>query len=217
MKTLIGIIVVLAVVIGGYFMFKDKGADEVTTPTGTEQGSTETQKDWKKYTDPSGSVSVNYPSFAEVKTVASTPTQEWKVDATKANGTLLADIRIPKTYMTGTNFSDARFTIGRSADAGEITNCTAVQDNFSNRTGMIINGYPFIRMTTSDAGAGNRYDTTSYHGIFDGDCYVIEYTIHSTNLANYPKSQGIKEFNKEQIESLLEDMRLSVKFLISSD
>lgn len=205
---------------GVYFGFKFWGqADEPaagvdTTTSGGDAGS---QNDWLLYTSPDGSVSVEYPSEAQPNSAASAPTQEWSVVATKSNGALLADIRLPRSYMPGTNFSEARFTIGRSADASEIKSCTLGPEGLTERGTRTFAGYTFHKFVFADAAAGNRYESTIYRGIFDGDCYAIEYTIHSTNIGNYPPEQGIKEFDKEKIAGIMEEMVKSVKFLISSD
>lgn len=209
LKMLIGFWILIALVGLGAFAYavKKEMSDEAVPE----------QAEWKTYADPSGSVSLSYPDFAEAKPVQAGLTQEWNVRAASASGTLLADIRIPKSYQPGTNWSEARFTIGRSADPDEIKNCTVVQDNFSEREEAEIDGYPFMKTSLADAGAGNFYETTSYRGIFDGDCYIIEHTIHSTNIGNYPAELGIEEFDKAKAAALLEDMVESVRFLISSD
>ncbi|MBX4199102.1 hypothetical protein KW800_02385 [Candidatus Parcubacteria bacterium] len=202
------------------FRFTHKSTHE-STQQGVEGGVTNTDtgnvKGWQVYTDPTGTVSIKHPTEAEIKTPPTGLTQEWRVDATTPKGTLLVDIRIPKSYMPGTNFSEARFTVGRSADAAEIKNCAVVHDNFTDKSTVTISGYQFTKFNQSDAAAGNRYDSTVYHGIFDGDCYAIEYTIHSTNIGNYPPELGVKEFDKGKIEDTLEQMAESVKWNISSN
>ena len=81
----------------------------------------------------------------------------------------------------------------------------------------MIDDHPFSKFTLNDAGAGNLYETTSYRGLFDGDCYAIEYTIHSTNIGNYSPDQGVKEFDKVKVQEELEKILDSFKFLISSN
>lgn len=143
---------------------------------------------------------------------------DWKLEA-KEKGVLLASVIIPRTYMPNTNFSDARLTIGRSTTASAIKSCTIVSTTngeVKDGTGTI-SGYPFDKFNFNDAGAGNFYETTSYRGIVDGDCYVVEYTIHSTNIGNYSPDQNIKEFNKSVIQSNLEKIIQSLRFNINSD
>jgi len=143
---------------------------------------------------------------------------DWRIN-TKAKGLILAKVLIPKTYLPNTNFSNAFMSIGASTDIKEISSCTSATalngEVFKGTTN--INGYPFTKFYSSDAGAGNFYETTSYRGLLDGDCYALEYTIHSTNIGNYSPKQNIKEFNKINIESEFESMIQSFKFLVNSD
>ncbi len=89
-----------------------------------------------------------------------------------------------------------------------------VATNGEKRTGVVtINGQQFTKVTSSGAGAGNFYDTTSYRTIRDGDCYSVEYTIHSTNIHNYDPSQGIKDFDEPAVKNLLENIVKSFTFL----
>jgi hypothetical protein len=76
-----------------------------------------------------------------------------------------------------------------------------------------INGVTFDKFTSSSPGAGNLYDTTSYRLIRDSQCYAIEYTIHSTQLANYPASAGVKAFNSATVTAQLTSIVSSFKFL----
>jgi hypothetical protein len=171
----------------------------------------------EQYIDSTNIFNFNYNPFFKVIHGQSTPSLDWRQNATK-KGSILASVIIPRTYMPSTNFSDARLTIGRSTDASEIKTCATNTANGEVKNGETkIAGYPFTQFSFTGAGAGNFYDTTSYRGIFDGDCYVIEYTIHSTNIANYSPEQGIVEFDKKQIVEDLESTIKSLNFNISSD
>lgn len=144
-------------------------------------------------------------------------TPEWRLDS-KQRGMLLATTVISRTFMPKTNFSDAKLTIGRSTDPTAIKNCTSVDTNGEMAKGDAkISGYSFAKFVAGDAGAGNFYDRTSYRGIVDGDCYSIEYNIHSTNIGAYGPDQGIKEFDKALIEGELEKIIKSFKFTINSN
>jgi len=123
-------------------------------------------------------------------------------------GRVLARVTIPKSFQPNTNFSDARFTVGTSADLTALKNCLVGGTNQVD-----INGTPFTVFIMADAGAGNRYDTTSYRTVRNDQCYVVEYTIHSTNIGNYPPELGITEFDEVQIQSALEAMVHSFAFL----
>lgn len=169
------------------------------------------------FTDANSIFSFDYNPFFQNIWGFEIPTTDWSLNS-KQKGIILANVIIPRTYMPNTNFSDARLTIGRSTDENAIKNCLEKTSGYYIETGTsAINGYSFKKFTFSDAGAGNLYDSVSYKGIFDGDCYAIEYTIHSTNIGNYPPEQGIKEFDKSKIQNAAEKIIESFKFLINSN
>lgn len=162
------------------------------------------------FTDTNKTLMFDYNALFPLFTGSKTPTTDWKLDA-KDKGILFARVTIPRGYMSKTNFSDAKFTIGRSTTTAGIKSC------MTSGTKANIGGYPFAKVTTNEAGAGNFYETTRYQGIVDGDCYAIEYTIHSTNIGNYSPGQGIKEFDKAKIQSELEKIITSIKFIVNSN
>lgn len=112
-------------------------------------------------------------------------------------GTTLATISIPRGYLPQTNFSEAKLMITFSSGATDAT-CSGTTN-------------------TSDAGAGNFYETTTSKKIYDGDCYTFEYVIHSTNIYNYDPDQGIKVFDKAKVKGELESVIKSFKYLVNSD
>lgn len=168
------------------------------------------------FTDSNKTISFDYNSFFAASEGDKAPTTDWRVNSI-SKGTLLANVYVQRTFLPGTNFGDARLTVGRSNDPTQIKSCTVATSNDASKGSVTISGYPFSKFHSSDAGAGNLYETTSYRGIVDGDCYVIEYTIHSSNIGNYSPDQGIKAFNKSEIENELQKIITSFKFLISSN
>ena len=171
----------------------------------------------EEFTEIDGKFVFDYNPFYKAYQSNNTLSTEWKLNA-KQKGVLLARISIPNSYMSNTNFSSAYLTIGASTDPKEINACTIATSNDEvkgdNKT---INGYPFFKFVSSDAGAGNFYETTSYRGLLDGDCYAIEYTIHSTNINNYSVDQNIVEFDKAKIQNEFEKIIASFEFLVNSD
>jgi hypothetical protein len=160
----------------------------------------------------------DYNPFFQAFELENLPTEDWRSNSGEL-GLILSRVIIPKSYMTGTNFSEALITIGRSATPKSIGSCTNI-DKSVGETEMeviTIGGYPFKKFISNGAAAGNFYETTSYRGIVDGDCYVIESKVHSTNIGNYLPDQNIVEFNKIKIENEINEILKSFKFLISSD
>jgi hypothetical protein len=170
----------------------------------------------EKFTDSNNVFSFNYNPYFKVNPGYDELTTDWISNA-KQKGILLARVSIPRSYLPNTNFSGATFTIGRSGDASIIKTCISDMKNGEKKDGTkTIDGYTFTKFTLSDAGAGNFYDTASYRGIVDGDCYVLEQTIHSTNIGNYSAKQGIKEFDKTTIQSDFDKMLNGFSFLVGN-
>jgi hypothetical protein len=144
--------------------------------------------------------------------VAST-TDDWSLNAFGTVGVKVFELDIPKAFEPQTNFDDAKLTIGRSDDTTAIKEClspsTEVVTSFSTTT---INGTDFLKATSSDAGAGNYYETTSYRVLHVGQCYAIEYTIHSSQIANYPPEYQLKPFDKTKLTDVLDRIVGTFKF-----
>ncbi len=135
----------------------------------------------------------------------------WTANSSK-DGKILAKVYIPKSYQPGTNFSEAFFTVGSSKDTEAVASCTT---GFNNVPGVpsSLNNFPFVKVKFADAGAGNFYETTSYRIVRNDKCYAVEYTIHSTNIGNYPPEMNIVEFDKVRVEEALEKMAQSFMFI----
>ncbi len=174
--------------------------DEATTP------------DTKTFTDPAKTFSFSYPPTFTAALLDQQQITNWR-ENTDDKGTLLAVLNIPKTFEPNTNFSDVRFTVGKSTDTNALTNClTTTNTDTTQKENVVINGTTFTKFSFSDAGAGNFYETTSYRTIKNNECYAVEYTIHSTNLSNYPPDQGITAFDKTKVQTIAEGIVKSFKF-----
>jgi membrane-bound inhibitor of C-type lysozyme len=135
----------------------------------------------------------------------------WSYDAS-TSGLILAVVNIPRSFMPGTNFGEAKFTVSTSADPDAVKNCLV--SGFGGTTTVEnINGTKFTKMNFTGVGARNIYDTTAYHTILNSQCYAVEYLIHSSNIYNYSPDQGIKQFDENKVRTLLENMAQSFKFL----
>jgi hypothetical protein len=160
-----------------------------------------------------------YPKDFAVSGSPNVKTKEWRIDTT-TTGYQIAVVTIPKSYMPGTNFSDAKLTVGVSTDKAELSGAGCPAGVKFSETGgataVTIHGQTYTKIVRTEAAAGNLYETTSYFTVRDGDCYAIEYTIHSTNIANYPAGQ-VTEFDKQKITDILDNIVKSFTFTVSSD
>lgn len=169
----------------------------------SEQGSIE---GISEFTHASGVFSFNYPSAFSVSGGGIGYTDSWMQNTT-ALGLVLARVTVPRSFMPDTTFSGATLTVGTSADPVAIEGCrTAPEGTVVEGAETTINDITYTRFKYSDAGAGNLYETTSYRLLRNDQCYAIEYTIHSTNIANYPEDSGVMEFDRARITAALESI-----------
>lgn len=173
--------------------------------------------EWQTDQDAAGGLSVAYPiDFSIDQNYSATPLTDWRMNANGIPGNKDLTITIPSAFEPQTNFADATLTVGRSANATAVANCLAPDASggpaMATSTSMI-NGVAFTVFHSSDAGAGNLYDTTSYRTVHAGKCYAVEYNIHSTQIANYPASYNLKPFDKAQVTGLLDRIVGTFKFL----
>ena len=164
--------------------------------------------EWQTDSRFDGGFSIAYPIDFEVDdNYSPASTTDWRLDANGAPGMKMLTITIPRTFEPQTNFADATLTIGKSGNPGAIANCMAADvggaPNASTTT-TIINGLQFYVFQSSDAGAGNYYQTTSYRTLHAGQCYAVEYTIHSNQIANYPPEYKLQPFDEQAVSSVLD-------------
>jgi hypothetical protein len=164
----------------------------------------------------SGGFNIAYPiDFATQDNIPATPSIDWRADADGVSGVKYFTLTVPKVFEPQTNFSDATLTIGGSQASTAIAQCMAPDQSGGEAmatSSAIINGITFTVFKFSDAGAGNIYETTSYRTLHAGTCYAIEYTIHSSQIANYPASYNLQPFNEATIDSLLNGIVGTFKF-----
>ncbi len=223
-NTTLVVIGAIVLVLAIWLVARDRSSPD-TTPTSTSS-STPSQvlltpgPDEARYTDSGGRFTLIYPKAFSISGPKSALTTSWRQDAA-STGYLLATLTIPKSYMPRTNFSEAVLTIGQSNDKTELgsSGCPTKLAGYipGSAAAVVINGQTFTKITRSDAGAGNLYQTTGYYTIRDGDCYAVEYTIHSTNIGNYDPSQGITPFDNDKIVGVLEKIVKSFTFAITSN
>jgi membrane-bound inhibitor of C-type lysozyme len=166
------------------------------------------------FTDQSNMFSFSYPSDLSVTGDGGGYSQNWMTNAT-TSGMVLAEINVPQSYVPGTNFADAKFTVGTGADPSAVATCLTYDPTGGPKTAAAtstINGTTYTVFKSSDAGAGNYYDTTSYRVQRNSQCYAIEYTIHYANFQNFPKG-AVKQFDEAALQKTLDGIVQSFSFL----
>jgi len=161
------------------------------------------------YADPEHRFRFEHPLQLVVDTGSAAPSQSWRAETT-THGALLAQVTIPREAQPNTNFAEAKLTVGKSSDPAAVRDCTRDAPGEQVRSAALtLHGRAFTQLVFSDAGAGNFYETTSYRTVENGECWAVEHTIHSTNLANYAPDQGVKAFDRAKVSAELEAMARS--------
>jgi hypothetical protein len=209
-KILIAIVFMVLVVLIIFFITKNPSK---TTPV--QQGTT-TQTSTPSPVSPLPVTNAHTFTDTVHKVTYDYPTEMTLSQNGTLNGTtgiLISSAELSSSFEPKTNFRGANFIVGSSNDATSIAQCSNPQNGEHALGTTLINGVFFSKFSLNDAGAGNFYDTTSYRTIYNNQCYVIQYTIHTTNISNYDPSQGISEYSKASVIALLESVAQSFKFL----
>jgi hypothetical protein len=165
----------------------------------------------------SGGFSIAYPiDFSAQDNYPATPSTDWRVNTNNITGVKYFTLSVPKAFEPQTNFADATLTVGASGASAAVTQCLT-QDPANGPTAVAtssatINGISFTVFHSSDAGAGNIYETTSYRTVHGGKCYAVEYTVHSGQIANYPTSYNLQPLDEAKIATLMQNIIGTFKF-----
>ena len=189
-----------------------------TTAGITSTGYYNTPAEWQTdANNTAGGFSIAYPiDFATQDNYPSTSSTNWRVGASNISGVQYFTLAVPKAFESQTNFSDATLTVGGSKNNTAIAQCRTPDQGGEPATAtssVTINGITFTIFYSSDAGAGNYYKITSYRTLHNGECYAVEYTIHSGQIANYPSSYHLQPLNEQKIDSLMQNIIGTFKFL----
>lgn len=156
----------------------------------------------------SGGFSIAYPiDFDAQDNYTAALSTDWRMGADGTQGVKYFTLVVPRAFEPQTNFADATLTIGASANNAAVTQCLAPDmegEAATATSSATINSVNFAVFHSADAGAGNYYETTSYRTLHAGKCYAVEYTIHSSQIANYPQSYDLHPFDNATITDLMD-------------
>ena len=188
-----------------------------TVVTGNGQEYYGNVSEWQTVQSDNGRFSIAYPiDFPADDYYIATQGTDWRLNANNQAGVKYFTLTVPPAFEPQTNFADATLTVGASQNPTAVAQCLTPDQSggaaMSTST-TAINGVQFTVFKFSDAGAGNYYETTSYRTIHGGQCYAVEYTIHSSQIANYPASYNLKPFDESQAATLLDRIVGTFTFL----
>lgn len=214
MKKIFGVMIILAIIgVVAFFLWKANKANDVTntstneavvTPTNTvEEQPTGEESEMQAYTNNEYKFTFEYSADFKKLSDDDNARLPWSFESSKP-GARLVSVELPKEFAPQSNFSEATVSVGVTNDATEVAACIIGDSEPAEKK--VINGATFVKTSSSDAGAGNLYETVSYRIVRDGVCMALEQTIHSTNIGNYSPEQGIKEFNKAKVQAALDEV-----------
>lgn len=178
----------------------------------------ETPAEWQTdANNTAGGFSIAYPlDFDAQDNYLATPSTDWRLGANGASGITYFTLTVPRAFEPQTNFADATLTVGASGNAVAVGACLAQDENGGPATATssaTVNDIDFTIFKSTGAGAGNYYETTSYRTLHAGKCYAVEYTVHSGQIVNYPASYHLQPFDEQKINSVMQDIVGTFKFL----
>lgn len=199
---------------GDNAFLEENGTQTYADCVATGSPASDATEGMKQFADSAGTFSFSYPSTVTVSGGGIGYTQAWMNNAT-SSGLLLAKAVLGKAFQPGTNFSEATFTVGTSADPSAVSGCLTYNPTGGPATSVTtktVNGVTYTVLRSAGAGAGNLYETTSYRTLRNNQCYAIEYTVHSTNLGNYDPSQHVTAFDEAAVTGVMEGIIASFRF-----
>ena len=194
----------------------------VITPTSTAQNSADAYynnpAEWQTdANNTQGGFSIAYPlDFNTQDNYSAAPSIDWRMGANATQGIKYFTLTVPRAFEPQTNFIDTTLTVGGSQNNSAISQCMTQDQTggpITATSSATVNGIPFTIFKSADVGAGNYYETTSYRTLHAGRCYAIEYTIHSGQIANYPAAYNLQPFDAQKIDSLMQNIIGTFKFM----
>ncbi|MCL4405186.1 MAG: hypothetical protein M1361_01025 [Patescibacteria group bacterium] len=214
---LIMVIVMIVLAVAGFYIGEHYGQSQKTNSKATSLNNYYSDvAEWQTDTS-GGTFSIAYPlDFQVDDNYLATPSTDWRINSNGTQGIKYLTLTIPRVFEPQTNFDDATLTVGASNDGTAVAQCMVpdpTNPTAATSSSIIVNGIEFTVFHSSDAGAGNYYQTTSYRAVHNNQCFAIEYTLHSSQIMNYPASYNLKPFDEIQATSVLDNIVGTFRFL----
>jgi len=116
---------------------------------------------------------------------------------------------VPSSLSSGTNLSSDTYL---SVESLPLETCTADRffDGIHPTTTFTEEGVAYSMATSSNAGAGNRYDETVYALTNTNPCMAVRYVVHYTALENYEEGT-VSRFDEQALFAAFDSIRRSLQ------
>lgn len=114
---------------------------------------------------------------------------------------------IPAAMTTGTNLAaDTRLSVETLPDASSCIATAFIPGPAEGPMTVVENGTTYSRATSSEAGAGNIFETTVYALSGTSPCLAVRYFIHSANIQNFDPGT-VTEFDRDALIAAFDAIR----------
>lgn len=202
-----GVMVVIAtLLVGGilWYLIASSGDSYTATPIDVDAGVTSNTE--ALYRNSDYGFSLRYDKRFTLPTIATDDTARY---TSQDVGKKLLVLNIPHDMFPNTNFSEGIISVWGSQETKAVQNCLVAADGETEKPS---NNDLFTLFTSTDAGAGNFYEISSYRTIQNGACIVIDKVIHSTNIGNYDEEAHVTEFDRSAVNAILDRVVESFHF-----
>jgi len=161
---------------------------------------------WKIYHNEEHGIEIEYPADFVVDAI-NCPTAA-------VGGEVVESFRLMGSeYYSGTNLSNACVIVGLKRGEEASSTCLEPRGVGEEQQGEEeINGITFRKFSSTEAAAGNIYETVSYRTTHGESCYEIALLMHSGNIGAYPEG-AVTEFDREIVLERMSQVLSTFKFL----
>lgn len=196
-----GFLVILLLVLGGYYLLQPAASAPATSTVTVPQQTAETYA--------TSSYTISYPAGFTVD-------PSYQYDQVNPNKPISGvKFTIPLSMATGTNLStDTYISVETLPHAKNCTGDIYLAANVHPTT-LTTASTTYSVATSSDAGAGNRYEESVYAIVGSNPCTAVRYYIHYGAIENYPpvgEPGGVTEFNHDALIAAFDKIRDSLVF-----
>lgn len=204
MRGYLALVVLLVAVVAGFAVYSNTHQEIPTPDTSIPHIVPDTST--IEYRDTALRFSIQYPDIA-----TSSPVEF--AGYLPRTASPVASFTLPRSMFEGTNLGEAGVYIGATTSPKIVASCETPMPDMGELSvsSTTLNGAVFATATSSDAGAGNRYETTVFRAVHDGTCFEIVELLHWADIHNFGPETA--EFDKAKFQGYLDAIAATFSFI----